>query len=134
MRQEMRNELRAYLEGHAWFPSTAKGVKVGDAPVDTAKRGFFGFLMKDGVEPVRLTAADLYDLEADAFIVDRTLGSFGIVHCLEGAESVGWRRRFAVGLRTPRICGTSWPCGSRATAPPMEAVLVSSRRSSWCSW
>ena len=86
MREAMRDHLRAYLSNAARIPpktgnDEAKGGQPGEA-----EKPLFGFLMKAGVEQVQVTADDHHELLADAFVVDRVLGSIGIVHCVDFSD------------------------------------------------
>lgn len=83
MRQAMRDQLRAYLIKTAGLTPNAGNAEAKGGKPNEAGKPLFGFLMDAGTKGVQVTADDHHELRADAFVVDRVLGSVGIVHCVD---------------------------------------------------
>jgi len=83
MSETMRDQLRAYLIKTARLTPNAGNAEAKGGKPNEAGKPLFGFLMDAGTKGVQVTADDHHELLADAFIVDRVLGSVGIVHCVD---------------------------------------------------
>lgn len=65
-----------------WFREKAKLQSV----QPRSARGSFDqpcYVMTEGTGPVRLTVDEHHEMDADAFVLDRVLGSVGVIHCLD---------------------------------------------------
>lgn len=128
MQDTMKNQLRAYLRATSRPPS------------ESGQPGnwVFGFFMPDDGQDAGILANEHLELRADAFVVDRLLGSIGMVHCVGGptgdvvpsaAQVRGWvedaahlRHLMAMKTESRRVIGAV----PHEFVPTVELVFIAS--------